>query len=130
RGGDRHDPAGRVHGAAGDHPGADPHPGQETVMPSDDLSDLIVPHWTQGAPATPRLGGPPGKPASYGQGVIVAWDSSTFENTVRFHGTELHNLPAMAGADALTFPPGGTACGQSRAPGGGAQQVRVLLRVL
>lgn|SRR5690606_10173124 len=96
----------------------------------DDLADIIVPHWTQGAPPTPRLGGPPGKPASYGQGVIVAWDSSTFENVVRFHGTELHNLPVMAGADALTFQPGDIVGVQYWAPEGGSGQYWILPRII
>src|SRR5690606_23899832 len=87
-------------------------------------------HWTQGAPPTPRLGGPPGKPASYGQGVIVSWNPDTFENVVRFHGAELHNLPVLAGPDALTFRPGDIVGVQYWAPEGGSGQYWILPRIV
>src|SRR5690606_14297552 len=99
-------------------------------MPSDDLSDLIVPHWTQGAPATPRLGGPPGKPASYVQGVIVSWKPDKLEDVVRFDGAELHNLPVLAGPDALTFRPGDIVGVQYWAPEGGSGQYWILPRIV
>lgn len=96
---------------------------------SDDLADLLVPHWTQGAPPRPTLG-VPGQPASYGQGVLAAWNPTTFENTVYFHGAVLENLPVMAGPDALAFRAGDVVGIMYWSPQGGSGQYWILPRII
>lgn len=96
---------------------------------SDDLADLLVPHWTQGAPPRPTLG-VPGQPASYGQGVLASWNPTTFENTVYFHGAVLENLPVMAGPDALAFRAGDVVGIMYWSPQGGSGQYWILPRII
>lgn len=69
----------------------------------DDLSSLFVPHHSAGA--GPRRAAP-GAPICYGEGLLVEWNPTTFENVVRFHGTELRDLTVSAGIGALAFAPG------------------------
>lgn len=88
-------------------------------MTTEDLSELIVPHWSHGAPPSPALDSR-GAPAQYGQGVLVEWNPATFENVVRFRGTELRDLPVMAGISALAFAPGDVVSIMHWAPQGGA----------
>jgi|ADGO01.1.fsa_nt_gi hypothetical protein len=88
-------------------------------MTTEDLSELIVPHWSHGAPPSPALDSR-GAPAQYGQGVLVEWDPNTFQNVVRFRGTELRDLPVMAGISALAFAPGDVVSIMHWAPQGGA----------
>lgn len=92
---------------------------------SDELADLITPHWRQSAPPSPALDYPAGE-LRYGQGVVVEWDPVTFENRVRFHGTELENLPVGAGVDGLAIAPGDVVRIEYTAPAGGAGQYMIL----
>lgn len=50
---------------------------------------------------------PPGA-VRFGQGTILTWNPSTFENTVRWRDKELTNVPIQAGTDALAFQVGDT----------------------
>lgn len=42
----------------------------------------------------------------YGQGTLLAWDPTTFRNTVAWRGTVLHDRPVLAGPAALSFAVG------------------------
>lgn len=59
---------------------------------SDDLAPLLA------------VAPPPG--VRYGQGVILAWDATTFENAISWRGTTLTNVPILNAADALTYQVG------------------------
>lgn len=84
---------------------------------SGELADLFIPHHSAGGP--PRPG--PGHGAPHvGEGVLVEWNPNTFQNVVRFHGTELRDLPVVAGISALAFAPGDIVEVRYWAPQGGA----------
>jgi hypothetical protein len=55
---------------------------------------------------TPLLQAAPTAQMRYASGKIVAWNPATFENIVEVRGTQLTNLPVLAGSDALTFKAG------------------------
>lgn len=97
-------------------------------MQSDDLAPLITPHHSSDSGPTPALSSE--EPAKYGQGTILTWNSETFENTVRFRGTTLVNLPVMAGTDALTFVPGDKVGIMHWAPSGGSGVFWILPRII
>lgn len=97
-------------------------------MGSDDLAPLLVPHHSADSGPTPALSSE--EPARYGQGTILTWDAETFENTVRFRGTVLQNLPVMAGTDALTFQPGDKVGIMYWAPAGGSGVFWILPRII
>lgn len=61
---------------------------------SDDLAPLLV---------SPKTGA-----VRYGQGVIISWNQTTFENVVEWNGARLRNLPVLSGTDALTYREGET----------------------
>src|SRR5690606_10725783 len=122
----RHYPASGRWCADWHHTRADAGPHRSAVV--SDLSDLLVP--------PPGAGPPPGwgfgddGPARYGQGVIVEWNPQTFENVVRFRGTELRDLPVMAGPDALIYQPGDIVGIMYWAPAGGSGQYWILPRMI
>lgn len=64
-------------------------------MRSDDLAQLF----------TQDVGGV-AQPIGYRQGLIIAWDPVTLQNTVRVGGEELHNLPIRGIADAQFYAVG------------------------
>jgi hypothetical protein len=83
------------------------------VSPTDDLTPLLVPP-------------PDGSGLRYGQGKLLAWDPATFENTVLWRGTALHDLPVLAGPAALSFTPGIVVGLVGWSPGGGAGSWAIL----
>lgn len=59
---------------------------------SDDLASVLI--------------APQREHAGYGQGILVSFDTETFENIVDYRGTRLTNLPVLSGPDALTYQAG------------------------
>lgn len=94
---------------------------------NDDLLPLLA---TPGAHALTQGMGSPGGGVSYGQGVLMAWNDGTFENTVSYRGGVLRNVPLLAGADALTYRPGDTLAILSWAPNKGATVYWILGRLI
>lgn len=74
--------------------------------------------------------GNPGGNARYGQGQILEWNESTFENVVRFRGADLVNLSVLSGPDALTYRPGDIVAIMSWAPQGGASVFWIMGKVI
>lgn len=74
--------------------------------------------------------GSPGGPVSLGQGRILTWNSSTFENTVAYRGGVLQNLPVLSGPDALTYKPDDIVSIMSWSPNGGAASHWIQGRVI
>lgn len=72
---------------------------------SDDLAQLFA------APDREHTG--------YGQGILAAWDSETFENQVAYRGTTLTNLPVLPGVDALSWQAGDVVLLMRWTPSGG-----------
>lgn len=73
-----------------------------TTRRMDDLADVLVGGGS-------RLGGTAGRLEWTGraQGVLLAWDTDTFENTVQVRGSELTNLNVSASSvEAITWRPG------------------------
>jgi hypothetical protein len=85
----------------------------------DDLLPLLTKAATQNQPLLSGMG-QPGSLTNFGQGRILAWNPSTFENSVAFRGGVLTNLPVMSGPDALTYKPDDIVSIQSSSPNGGA----------
>lgn len=95
----------------------------------DDLVDLIVPHWSDGAAPTPALGGQ-GSAVEYGQGTVVEWNSETAENIIRYKGEPLENLPMINSADVLVTQPGDQVAIMSWAPAGGSGAIWIMGRLI
>lgn len=74
--------------------------GSIVTLRSDDLTDVLVAQPT--GPAQPTGSA---QPMTYGQGVIVTFNSITLENTVLVAGATLTNLPMLGVAEAATLEP-------------------------
>lgn len=86
---------------------------------SEDLLPLLTKAATQNQPLLSGMG-QPGSLTSFGQGRILTWNPSTFENSVAYRGGVLTNLPVMSGPDALTYKADDIVSIQSSSPNGGA----------
>lgn len=65
-------------------------------MLADDLSGLLAPPVPHG----------PGVPMTYRQGLVLAWNPLTAENSVRVGGVDLTDLPILNTSEALLLAPG------------------------
>lgn len=74
--------------------------------------------------------GEPGGAVRYGQGRILTWNASTFNNTIAFRGGVLTDLPVLSGPDALTYRPNDTVAIMSWSPNGGATVHWIMGRVI
>jgi len=74
--------------------------------------------------------GTPGGNVRYGQGLIVSWNETTFNNVVEFRGSLLTDLPVLSGTDALTYQVGDTVAIMSWSPQGGAGVYWILGRLI
>lgn len=96
-----------------------------------DLASLLT-HAATAVVSQPLLTGmgEPGGAVRYGQGRILAWNASTFENTVAFRGGVLTNLPVLSGPDALTYRQNDIVAVMSWSPNGGAAVHWIMGRVI
>jgi hypothetical protein len=83
------------------------------MSPTDDLTPLLLPP-------------PDNTGVRYGQGKLLAWNPTTFENEVLWRGSTLTNLDVLAGPAASNFTPGITLALIGWAPGGGASSWSIL----
>jgi hypothetical protein len=94
-----------------------------------ELADLLVPHHSQGAGPRPGFGGRAAD-THYGQATVLEWNPDTGENLIRYRGTEIRNMPSIAGLDGLVFRPGDQVATISWSPNGGAGVIFVLGRLV
>ena len=95
------------------------------------LAELITTTMTSEArhPLNAGMGNPGGN-ARYGQGQILEWNESTFENVVRFRGADLVNLSVLSGPDALSYRAGDIVAIMSWSPQGGASVFWIMGKVI
>ena len=84
---------------------------------ADDILQLITQANTQ--PLTNNMG-QPSSPSNYGQGQILSWNPSTFENQVAYRNGVLTNVPVLSGPDALTYQKDDIVAILSNSPNNGA----------
>lgn len=100
-----------------------------TADPADLLALLTRASTTQVQPMLTGMGEPGGN-VRYGQGRILTWSQSTFNNTIAYRGGVLENLPVLSGPDALTYRPNDTVAIMSWSPNGGASVHWIMGRVI
>lgn len=74
--------------------------------------------------------GQPGGTASFGQGRILSWSQSTFNNSIAYRGGVLNDLPVLSGPDALTYQADDIVAIMSWSPNGGATVHWIMGRVI
>lgn len=74
--------------------------------------------------------GQPGGAAHFGQGRILSWNPTTFNNSIAFRGGVLQDLPVLSGPDALTYQPDDIVAIMSWSPNGGATVHWIMGRVI
>lgn len=101
-----------------------------TTNPSD-LASLLTRAAT-GTVSQPMLNGmgEPGGNVRFGQGRILTWNASTFNNTIAFRGGVLEDLPVLSGPDALTYKQDDIVAIMSWSPNGGAVVHWIMGRVI
>lgn len=62
----------------------------------------------------------------YGQGKLITWNSTTFENVVLWNGAKRTNVTILAGPAALSFTPGQNVAMVGWSPSGGASSWGIL----
>lgn len=102
-----------------------------TTTGHSDLAALLTKAAT-GSATQPMLTGmgEPGGNVKFGEGRILTWNASTFNNTIAFRGGVLSNLPVLSGPDALTYKPDDTVAIMSWSPNGGAVVHWIMGRVI
>jgi hypothetical protein len=68
---------------------------------------------------TPQLTPSLSRAVTFGQGLVLEWDPSTFQNVIEWRGISLRNLPVSGGFDGMTIQPGDTVVVKGWAPQGG-----------
>jgi hypothetical protein len=69
---------------------------------SKDLAAAII----QPLPGASRIGTVAARSVRFGQGTVVAWNSSTFENAIKWQEQVLDDLPILSSIEALAISPG------------------------
>jgi len=96
-------------------------------MFSDEIATLLT--QTNQQPLLSGLGEPGGE-ARYGQGKILSWDPTSFENQIAYRGGVLSNLPVLSGPDALTYRRDDVVSIMSFSPNRGATVYWIMGRVI
>lgn len=96
------------------------------------LDDDIVSLLLSGNTPQPLLAGlgEAGGNAQYGQGRILAWDATTFENRIAYRGAEITNMSVLSGPDALTYRQDDVVAVMSFSPNRGATAYWIMGRVI
>ncbi|THV26014.1 hypothetical protein [Glycomyces paridis] len=96
---------------------------------TDDLSDLSMPHWSDGAAPRPGLH-LRGATVEYDQATVVEWNPDTGENVIRYRGDDFPNVPMIGSTDILVTQPGDQVAVMTSTPAGGAGSMWITGRIV